>query len=207
MKLKKIFFGRAALVAIAIFFLAGCTTVVNTNLSEKYSQVRPYRVAVAPVIWEGWGDEDKDASRLFRTMTAEKLRNMNYDSIPLEQIDRAYPDSASLKAADAASVARSLDADAVLYIHLTQWDSSELLTYASLKMAATYEMYYKDGGRLWQASYHTKEADIRLDTPSMELALLKAFEPRVQRFVDVIFTALPQGQAPSKDERFFQWLP
>lgn len=193
--------------ALALVFLAGCATVVDTTLSERYGQMRPYRIAVAPVIWEGWGDEFKDASRLFRTMTAEKLRAMNYDALPLEEIDRVYPDSASLKTADAAHVAAALGADAVLYIHLTQWDSSELLTYASLKVAATYEMYYKDGGRLWQASYHTKEADIRLDTPSMELALLKAFEPRVQRFVDVIFTALPQGQPPSKDERFFQWLP
>jgi hypothetical protein len=42
----------------------------------------------------------------------------------------------------------------------------------------------------------------------MELAVQKIYEPRIQRFVDAVFTTLPPGEAKAGQRKtYFQWLP
>ena len=51
-------------------------------------------------------------------------------------------------------------------------------------------------------------ADLGLDSRPMELAVHQAFEPRIQRFVDAVFSTLPPREAEeSQRKTYFQWLP
>lgn len=201
---------KRILAALVLVVIAGCGNTVKTTLSERYGAARPLKVAVLPVVWEEQAaDEANEVSYLFRTMTSQKLLSKNYRVIALEEIDEAFlkQGKAAFFARKPEEIAKSLGADAVLYTKVTQWDKSAFITYISLDIEALYEMYSASGERLWDAEYVTEEADITLDTSSAEYAVLKAYEPRVQRFVDIVFTTLPDSEATGQTRKFFQWLP
>ncbi|MBI5586963.1 MAG: DUF799 family lipoprotein [Deltaproteobacteria bacterium] len=189
-------------------FLTGCANAVRTDLSERYAANSPRTVAVVPVFWQA-DAENKEVGYTFRMMTVEKLKDLNYRVVPPAAVDDTYIKlgSSSMAGKSPAELAGLLNADAVLFIKIKTWNIDRFVTYASLKVEAAYELYSATGERLWQAEYATKDADLRLDRKSMEYAIIKAYEPKVQRFVDAIFSTLPQAQAQTNARSFFQWLP
>ncbi|MBI5563030.1 MAG: hypothetical protein HY894_09315 [Deltaproteobacteria bacterium] len=185
--------------------LCGCAAPVNYTISDRYAKVRPYTIAVLPVEWAEGVPEDKKISGLFRTMAFERLRATHYRLVPLDAVDNVYQ-KPGRQASD--KVAPSgFGADAAVYIRVTGWETGQLGSYASLKVAAAVEMRSEADAPLWNADYETSERDISLDADAVELSVIKAYEPRIQRFVDAIFSTLPQAQAPADETRFFQWLP
>lgn len=199
---------RLSCILFLAVLLAGCSNSVKTAISERYGAHSPKTVAVAPVVWQAEG-ESKDAGNTFRTMTAEKLKELNYRVVPLSAVDDTYVKlgSSYMAARNPSELAALFGADAVLFIKIKQWNIDRFVTYASLKVEADYELYSATGERLWRAGYSTRDADLRLDIKSMEYAIIKAYEPKVQRFVDAIFTTLPQANTRSDERTFFQWLP
>lgn len=189
-------------------FLSGCANAVRTTLSERYAANSPGTVAVVPVFWQA-DAEGKEVGYTFRMMTVEKLKDLNYRVVPPAAVDDAYIKlgSSSMAGKSPAELAALLNADAVLFIRIKTWTVDRFVTYASLKVEAAYELYSATGERLWKAEYATRDADLRLDRKSMEYAIIKAYEPKVQRFVDAIFSTLPQAQARTNARSFFKWLP
>lgn len=212
---KKVFI--TAFLMLALTNIYGCSNPVRYTVSERYSQMRPYSVAVPPAVWDSpRGNSDYDISRLFTEMSVERLKSMNYNPVPLEgdglPLQRTIATGTGGKRADEAKrtpkeIASKANADAVLIIRITGWESRKLITYYSLDAAATFELYSRHGELLWQARYRTNESDMRLDTKSVELAVIKAYEPRIQRLVDSVFSTLPQGTAPARERTYYQWLP
>lgn len=209
MKIKSLF--SAVFAALMLTALSACSHNVKFELSKSYQEAKPYVIAVAPVVWDNEPDlSDKNvenAASLFRTMTFERLRRMDYGLIRLEDVDKAHSALGGAETAKPADIAKALNADAVLFIRVTSWDTSLFVTYSALKVKARFELYGKDGKELWHATYKTKESDLRLDTKPAELAVIKAYEPRVQRFIDAVFSTLPPGEPPSDRRTFFEWLP
>lgn len=201
---------RYFMIAAALLVMYGCANPVKSTLSPRYNDSRPYTIAIAPVAWEGQSEgEARDIARLFSAMTGEKLRSMNYRVVATEETETTAPGP---KAQDAANLSRqlaaNLNSDAVLYIHVTGWDKDRLATYAALVVKARFELYSSAGEPLWKAEYSTKESDLRLEKKPLELAVIKIYEPRVQRFVDAVFSTLPMGSVPRQTQKtFFQWLP
>lgn len=202
----------ACLILFAGFFL-GCARDVSSTLSPDWASARPYTVAVMPIEWKAFGaateKEKSDVSYVFRVMTRDRLKAMNYSTVPLERIDEEYLKLGSarfskMKPREAAAL---FNADAVLYVRVTTWDTDRLATYASLKMAASFDIHSQRGTLLWSASHTTKESDLRLDTAPLELAVIKAYEPRVQRFISAVFSKLPVGEEPAAKRSFYNWLP
>ncbi|MCC6502227.1 MAG: hypothetical protein IT362_03695 [Deltaproteobacteria bacterium] len=202
---------KKTLVSIALLLiLAGCGPAIKHTLSPEYGQISPKKVVVLPVVWEKKSVQETDAiSLLFRKMSSEKLFGLNYYPIPLEEVDRAgagKPDWFVGKPVH--EIAALLNADSVLFIRVTDWDKDDFTPYKSLEIAASFELASALGKSLWKAEYSTNEADLGLDSRSMELAVQKTFEPRIQRFVDAVFTTLPPGEAKSGQRKtYFQWLP
>lgn len=207
--MNRVFF--AAAVAYILFALSACTHNVKFELVKNYQDVKPYVIAVLPVIWDSRPDLNdanvERAARLFREMSFERLKSMDYGLIRLEAIDGAYKEKSGFASAKTADVAKALNADAVLFIRVTDWDTSLFAAYSALKLKAVFELYSKDGTLLWQAKYKTKESDIRLERKPVELAVITAYEPRVQRFIDAVLATLPKGEPPSERRTFFEWLP
>lgn len=200
----------ASILMLLLLVAAGCGNTVETTLSEDYRRLNPYRVAVLPVVWEEEAADDAPSvSYLARVMAVEKLKSMSYSVVPLETVDEGF-----LKEGTAASfkrppseIASMTGADALLYTRIIEWDKSSFAAYASLDIEASFELRSKDGTTLWSALYSTGDRDLRLDTESMELAIHKAYEARLQRFVDIVFKTLPKAEDPAGAREFFRWLP
>lgn len=197
---------RLRLIVIMLLALSGCASV-DSSLSEKFADVKPYAIALMPIDWSGVRggepkDIGKDVSVLFRNMAFDALKSKRYNPLPSRQADE--PQAAAKTPADAAMAS---GADAAVVIRMNEWDVSEVLSYASLKIGATIEMHSKDGLLLWRVEYATKESDAGLDASTVEAGVIKTYEPRIQRFVDAAFSTLPQAALPDKRGRFFEWLP
>jgi len=193
-----------------LLFLAGCGgPAVDYTLSDQYRLARPYTVAVLPVEWASDAPEDKDVSHLFRTMSYERLGAMGYRLLPLEAVDALYL-KGGLKATAARpkqEIATELGVDGLVVVRVVEWDKGTLASYASLGIKAELAIYSSKGVSLWSAGYKTSESDASLDAEPIEMAVVKAYEPRIQRFVDAVFTTLPQAEIPRSERTFFDWLP
>src|SRR3990170_8935133 len=202
---------KKTLLSIALFlFLAGCGPAIKHTLAPEYAPISPKRVVVLPVIWERQAAaEAGDISLLFRQMSSERLGLLNYSAVPLDEVDKAgggQPDWFEGKPVH--EIAALLKADSVLFIRIKNWDKDSLLPYKALDITAAFELHSALGSALWKAEYSTSEADLGLDSRTMELAVHEAFEPRIQRFVDAVFSTLPPGEAEeSQRKTYFQWLP
>lgn len=189
--------------------LVGCGSAVRHVMIDGYALAPPRKVAVLPVVWEkkAPGEAD-DISRLFRAMSAEKLASLNYLTVPLDEFDKGGRDAGDWAASPPDEAAALLGADSLLYIRLSDWDKDSFLPYASLSIEASFELRSPSGQLLWKADYRNKESDLNLDRTSMHLSVYKAYEPRVQRFVDAVFSTLPSGKAEERTRKtYFKWLP
>ena len=189
-----------------IFFLilthTGCSNAVRFTLSDDYVNQGPYTVVVLPVkAHAALGPREKGIKALFRDYAAQRLKAVGFSPVAFNDDDAKYAGASPKEAAAMAG------ADAALHIRLTGWEESSFVTYAGLEMSAVFELYGKDGSVLWQASYSTKESDITLEKAPLELALIKAYEPRIERFVDAMLSTLPRPQRPGAKDGYFQWLP
>jgi hypothetical protein len=192
--------------------LPGCGAGVKKTVSSRFALFNPYTVAILPVEFtetEAGGDGDINA--LFRKMTFERLERMNYGPLEPAEVDRRleapgepHGDTAGR---DPKETARLMGSDAVLYTTITEWKSDIVVRYAYLKVNAVFELYSKDGTLLWKATHDLKESDIRLEKMALELAVIKAYEPSVQRFINIVFSTLPASAGRSEEKTFFKWLP
>jgi len=199
---------RLAAIFFLASFLAGCSNAVTTTISDRYMTYQPRTIAVLPVVWTGESVKNKGVSETFRLMSSAKLKELNYGVSDPGVVDAAYEKLGQSAASTAPEkLAAVTGSDAVLYIKIRQWDVSRFVTYASLTVEADYELYSASGERLWQARYSTRDADLRLDKKSLEYAIITAYEPKVQRFVDAVFTTLPGYSGRTQARTFFQWLP
>lgn len=202
---------KKTFLSIALFlFLTGCGPAIKHTVSPEYAQISPKRVVVLPVAWESQAATEADnISLLFRKMSSERLGLLNYSAVPLDEVDRVgngQPDWFVGKPVH--EIAALFKADSVLFIRIKDWDKDSLLPYKSLNITAAFELHSAVGKALWKAEYSTSEADLGLDSRPMELAVYQAFEPRIQRFVDAVFSTLPAGEAEmSQKKTYFQWLP
>lgn len=198
---------KAPILILLLLLIAGCGHAVKHTVSTEYYRLRPDTVALLPVIWEGDAKEaeDREVSLVFNDMVAEKVRSLGY---AIKVVDEDEADDASADNAPPAELAARLGAETVMYSRITGWDTDRLMTYAALTLTARFELYSANGERLWTAEHESKKSDIRLDRRPLEMAILDAWEPKVQRFIDIVFATLPQNEAPAgAQERYFDWLP
>lgn len=200
------------LVCMAIFLVSSCSwTTTDNTLSDKFRKERPYTLAVLPVEWASDVPEKRKAIELFRAMSSDKLLTMGYRLVPLETVDAVYlkSDAPAMTEKPLAGMAEKLDADGLVLIQVADWDIDHLGSYASLNIEAAFSIYSKKGELIWNSSYKTSESDASpdFDSEPVDLAVVKAYEPRILRFVEAIFATLPQAEKPGSESTFFDWLP
>ena len=195
---------------VLVFALIGCASPMRHTLSKNFNELAPRSIAVLPVVWDDYFEgEDREISNLFRKMSETKLRELNYKTVPNDIVDAKYAKigASALKKMTPAEVVAAFDADAVLLIKLTEWDKKLISTYAALKVSGELSLYSYNGELLWSNEYKSGEADMRLDKYPMELAVIKAYEPKVQRFIEAVFSTLPAQQPKVERPQLYQWLP
>ena len=193
----------------ACIALTGCNPGVKRTVSRSFSLFNPYTVAVLPLEFaetESGGGLEEDVDALFRKMISERLKRLGYRPLEAAEVDEKLP-APGTGEPNPGKIAGLMGSDAVLYTTITEWKSDMVVRYAYLKVSALFELYSKDGTLLWQATHNIKESDIRLEKRSLELAIIKAYEPSVQRFINVVLSTLPASTPRPEKETFFQWLP
>ncbi len=198
---------KISLLFLLAMLLAGCGHAVRHTVTPEYYRARPRTVAVLPVVWEEGATEARSAGidRVFNGMVAEKVRSLGYTVIAVDEKDERVMGADGKGAPE---VAKALGAQAVMYSRITGWDADTLVTYASLSLNARFELYYANGEKLWEAEFEKKESDLRLDRKPLKLAIIETYEPKVQRFIDIVFSTLPRNETPrGPEKRFFDWLP
>ncbi len=211
-KIVKVFAGGLTISSLAVylFLISGCGGALRHTLSPSYEEKAPYVVAVMPV---GGNAEDKEASYLFRTLIQEKLIQKGYSPVPLEVIDdrltRSRIGKDGFMSRTAGELAKMFGADAILYTTITEWKPTLSLVYASMKIGTKVELY--DGltsERLWEAEFGAEDSDISFERDVMDMGILKAYEPVIQRVVDALFSTIPDRKAIVKDKKgYYDWLP
>lgn len=206
--------GASLLFTIIVAIVAtGCSHAVRHTLDERFASRAPHTIAVLPIEWaESDTARDtaqyKDVASVFRAMTYEKLRALDYKSPTPESVDRVLGNSSSAtRTRSPEDLSRTLGTDAVLKTQIIEWESNIVVNYAYLKVKARFSLYSKEGVKLWSAEYDTKESDIKMDKETMELAIIKVYEPRVQRFINNVFSTLPVGNASNEKKAYYDWLP
>lgn len=188
-----------------------CAKTVSYNISEDFVRNRPMSIVVMPVTMMVAPDKgEAEELRLVRTTVLEKLKEKNYSTVPIDEVNSELVARGLLKGEKLPApqlVAPIFKSDAVLYTRITNWNEDKIATYAALKISAEFLLYSINGKLLWEGSFSTKESDFRMDSGATELGVLKAYEPRVQRIVDAIFLTLPPAQSRAKKQDFFKWLP
>ncbi|MEE9615229.1 MAG: GNA1162 family protein [Thermodesulfobacteriota bacterium] len=202
---------RVKILLLSVFVLclvlSACSREVPYRLSKGYAEASPVTLLVLPVEGRRGSAEVKG---LLRDTVTERLLNMGYRIVNPERVNDAYlrisPERLEKLSPD--EMCELFDADAVLYTKMTVWRERLFLNYASLKIGAAFKLYSKGGTRLWKAKYKTKESDLRFDKEFMKLSVIEAYEPRVHRVVDAVFSTLPVRVARKEEgKKFFDWLP
>ena len=198
-----------AVILLILLALPGCGPMVKKTVSGKFRLYAPHTVAILPLKFtdaENGSRPGAGVDALFNKMISNKLSLMNYKPLGVAEVDRRLA-----AAGDAAhgprEMAGLMGTDAVLHTTITEWKSDIVVRYAYLKVNALFELYSPDGTLLWQATHDIKESDIRLEKESLELAVIKAYEPSVQRFINVVFSTLPPSEPQPEVKSFFKWLP
>jgi hypothetical protein len=221
------------LLAVLFITVAGCAKGASFRLDKNYSMVRPASIAVLPTITlheapdisfaEDFDDfkDEAQAAILIRKILEDKLKLKGYAVLAPLEVDKIY-NRAMAKGYDESrkmgreELASLFGTQAVIFSEITHWDSTRMANYASLKVGAHLELYLSDGTMLWNADQNTREADVRLDKPSLEFAIIKAYEPRIERIIDAILATLPARPVTDKErvlqgteekEGYFDWLP
>lgn len=197
---------QVLLLGVVFVLLCGCANTVSYKLMKEYKQKQPHTVAILPI---GGEEGDSEIRYLFRTIAYKKLIQKNFNVLPLEKVDEKYLNTgtADIDSMPPHMLAELFNVDSILYCTITDWNKSTFATYASLKVKATFELYARDGTRLWRARHGTKEYDVNLDRSQMKLAIITAYEPRIQRLLDAVFMTLPSTTVLYKKKTFFKWLP
>ncbi|MFQ5586991.1 MAG: GNA1162 family protein [Thermodesulfobacteriota bacterium] len=203
---------------IAVLFLpllllmvaGGCSNKVDYTVEPQFERSVVETIAVMPV----GGDRGSEEGRLlFREVANETLARSGYAVLPAEVVDKRL--SSLTKGREGATdgvsreeMIKALDVDTVLFITITKWETPLLLYYASIKIEAEFELYSRQGEKMWTAEYSLGDSDFSADSDYLKVAVHGAYELMVVNLVDRVLATLPlRHRASTKGKGHFDWLP
>lgn len=190
-KLTYSFYFNIISLCAVLFFITGCFGNLSYKLYDQFEDISPNVIHVAPIEWNYKKDSDSkdEALILLDLLVREKLKSLGYvvsDSVEGAEVE--------------------------FNTKITKWKESLFLSYGALKISFAFEMTSLGDGSpkdrlIWKAKFTSKDSDMRLDRDQMEMGIIKAFEPRIQRAVDTSFTTLPEAIFKVAEKKYFDWLP
>ena len=178
----------------------GCGPRVFHTVAPDYVERMPSSIAVLPVKNE---TVDLDAPEVFRLKLFNKILSKGYRSPPVEEIDsklerQDIKEAGQLDSMLPEEIGEYMNVDAVLYTTVTEWSTLYLVLYASIKVGARFEVIDTNTGeQLWESEHTVTQRKLAFDDDSVKetltFALLKQYEPFVEKVVDIAFSTLPNG--------------
>lgn len=170
----------------------------------------PRRIAVLPVLNQTL---DLDAPGVFRPIVYQNVLEKGYAAPSPEQIDEELltmdiREAGQINSLTPQELGELLDVDGLLYTTVLDWSTSYLGVYASITVAARYELVEASTGvRLWVDEDEAKEVMVanvfdrrRLAEEAAKVAAyaaLRAYTPFAERVTRDCFKTLPYARTPS----------
>ena len=183
-----------------IFISSGCVPGIPHTLVPDYQSKTPTSVAVVPVQNE---TVDMDAPQLFRPKLFNIIPYKGYLSPPIAEIDsklaeKDIRDAGQLNSMTPQEIGKLLNVDAVLYSTVTEWSTTYLVVYTSVKVGAKFQLIdTKTGEQLWESEHTVAERKFGLDRDELiknvAFAALKKYDPYAQTVINTAFSTLPNG--------------
>ncbi|MFH2013271.1 MAG: GNA1162 family protein [Pseudomonadota bacterium] len=185
---------------ILVFISIGCVPGIPHTLVPDYQSKIPTSVAVLPVQNE---TVDMDAPQLFRPKLLNIICYKGYVSPSVEEIDsklaeKDIREAGQLNTMSPQEIGKLLNVDAVLYSTVTDWSTTFLVVYASIKVGARFQLIdTKTGEQLWESQHIASEKKFGTDkdaiTQNVGFAALKRYDPYAQAVINMSFSTLPNG--------------
>jgi hypothetical protein len=198
------------ILAFILVFSNGCSNKVRYTIMPEFEQDPIRTIAVMPIDNAQRKEDDKP---LIRTVISDRLKQLGYTTLPIEVVDREISsqsmDDGKNGGLNHKGAARLLGVDAVMHTTLTEWNRRFFLYYASLAIAARFELYNIHGERVWTAEYRVAKSDIRTDRKYLNLLVHETYEPMVANLVGRAFSTLPPVilDVSKRGKEYYDWLP
>jgi hypothetical protein len=183
-----------------IALLVGCAGGARYSLVPDYKAKLPRSIAVLPVMNE---TINLKAPEAFRSLVHQKIATKGYETPSLPFLDKRLQQNGINEAGQIHSLTpqklgKILGVDALLYSTVTEFNTTYLVAYASMAVAARFELKdAQSGEKLWESEHQAKENKIALDQKtrgdSLKFDALHAYTPYCQRVTNACFATLPNG--------------
>ena len=183
-----------------IILLAGCAGGAPRSRVPAYKGTPPRSIAVLPVMNE---TVNLKAPEAFRSLVQQKITMKGYETPAIPYLDKRLQQKGIHEAGQVHSLTPQalgelLGVDALLYTTVTEFSTTYLVAYASITVAARFELKdAKTGEKLWESERQAKESKLALDEKSrsdaLKFAALQAYTPYCQRVTNACFATLPNG--------------
>jgi len=180
--------------------LSACAGGPRYSVHPDYKSAAPRSVAVLPVLNE---TVNLRAPEVFRPILQNKVSLKGYESPPIAFIDgklleKEIREAGEINSLSPQELGKLLGVDALLYTTVTEFNTTYLLAYASMTVAARFElMNTRTGERLWESDHQVKESKLVTDVKSLQeaaqFAILQSYTPYAQQVVNVSLGTLPDG--------------
>lgn len=148
--------GGHLLCALLLLFPAGCGGQKESLRKESPAPAATgAKVAVAPM--ENWSN-DLSASDIIRSAFIGEISRRGWNVVPPEESDRLLRETlgisygGQLASTTPGEVCRALGVDGVFYGEVREWNKTTTGVYNDVTVVASFELYGKDGARLWEGS-------------------------------------------------------
>ena len=156
MEVGKVRAGKALLCALLLLSLTGCG---GRKAAMRKEPPRPDptgpRVAVAPMENRS---NDINASEIIRSAFVGAIAGKGWNVVPTKESDRMLREflgityGGQLASTTPGEVCRSLGVEGVFYGEIREWNKTTTGIYNNVTVAASFELYARDGTRVWEDS-------------------------------------------------------
>ncbi len=202
--------GHIFILSIILFLSGSCATKIPHSIMPDYQDKMPTSIAVLPVQNE---TTDMDAGGVFRPRLYSIILSKGYATPAVAGVDsllaqKDIREAGQLGSMTPLEIGELLNVDALLYATVTEWSTTCLVVYSSVKVGARFQLIdARTGGQLWESEHEVAEKKFGLDSDDMvdnlSFAALQGYEPYVMRLINMTFSTLPNGPryVPSKGGR------
>jgi hypothetical protein len=202
------------LLILLTFFilLSGCVTTEPVGKREAFPKMyneRPLSIVVAPAINNTTA---ADATDLFSTTIAQPLAEAGFYVVPVPYVNyvlaaEGINDGAQLKSVPLEKFNHIFGADAVLFVTIDQWDTSYLITSASVTVGLKFELIStKTNEYLWQHESVIVKETTDNDTSSLLIKIISTaistavtdYVPIAREVNQLILYTIPLGKYHSR---------
>jgi len=199
-KKTKLNLRHIVILLIVVSLSCSCAARIPHAIVSDYKNRIPTSIAVLLVQNE---TTDMDAPKSFRPRLFNLIMVKGYKSLTTAVIDsklalKDIREAGQLGSMTPQEIGKYLNVDALLYTTVTEWSTTYLVVYSSMKVGARFQLIdAKTGEQLWESEQEVAGRKFGLDDDvigdAFAFAAFQAYDPYVEQVINTAFSTLPNG--------------